>query len=85
MVGQLSRQLLAPTLDGLGVETRDAGEGAEGGGMRVAGKGGDIPAALGLAHATEQQVDLVVMAGQLRVSLGLAGVTLTEMHNWIRR
>jgi hypothetical protein len=84
MVGQFSSEFLATKLDGFGVQAGDAGEFADGWGVGVVGQGGDIPAALRLGHATEQQVDLVMVAGKLGVGLRLAGATYTAMHNWFR-
>jgi urease beta subunit len=75
---------LTPKLNGLRVQTRNAGEGADGRSVGVVGKRSDIPAALRLTHAAEEQVDLVVVAGKLRVRIGLADLTLAVMHNWFR-
>jgi hypothetical protein len=84
MVGQVSRQFLAPKLDSLRVEAGDASEGGDGGSLGLVGKRGDIPAALGFSHATEQQVDVAVVAGKLGVRAGLAGLTLATMYRWVR-
>jgi hypothetical protein len=84
MVRQVSSQLLAPKLDRFGVQARDTDERADGRRVGVIGKRGDVPAALRLTHTTEQQVDLVVVARKLRVSIGFAGLTLAATHTWFR-
>jgi hypothetical protein len=82
MVGQVSSQFLATKLDGFGVEASDAGELADCGSVGVVGKRADIPASLGLGHTREQEVDLMVVTGKLRVGLSLAYVTFTVVEIW---
>ncbi len=82
MVGQVSSQFLTTKLDGFGVQASDTGELVDGGSMGVVGKRADIPAALGLGHAREQEVDLMVVTGKLRVGLSLARVTFTVVESW---
>jgi NAD(P)H-nitrite reductase large subunit len=84
VVGKVSRELVAPELDRFGIKAGDASKVREGGGVRLLGKRGDIPAALRLTHAAEQEVDLMVMASKLRVGPGLATATCTAMDNGVR-
>jgi hypothetical protein len=85
MVDQVSRQFLAPKLDRFGIEAGNAREGRDGGSVGVVGKASDIPATLGLTHATEQQVDVAVVAGKRRVRASLAGLTRAAMDSRVRR
>ncbi len=84
MVGEVDSKFLTTKLDCLRVETGDAREVADGGGLGLVGKCADIPAPLRLGHTTEQQVDLMVVASQVRVVPRLAGTTFAAMHNWFR-
>ncbi len=84
MVGKVSRELVAPELDRFGIKAGDASKVREGGGVRLLGKRGDIPAALRLTHARKQEIDLMVASGELRVRAGFAGTTHATMHNWVK-
>lgn len=84
MVGEFDSKFLTTKLDGLRVEAGDAREVADGGGVGLVGKCADIPAALRLGHTTEQQVDLVVVASQVRVSPRLASTAFAAMYDWFR-
>jgi hypothetical protein len=84
MIGKVSSELVASKLDRFGIKAGDASKVREGGGVRLIGKRGDIPAALRLSHAAEQEVDLMVMASKLRVGPGLACATCAAMDTWVR-
>ena len=84
MVRQIASEFAAPALDGFGVEAGDAHQFADGWSVRGIGQRADIPAALGFSHATEQQVDLVMASGELRVGVGYTGTTGATMHPWFR-
>ena len=84
VVGKVSRELVASKLDRFGIKAGDASKVRKGRSVRLIGKRGDIPAALRLSHAAEQEVDLMVMASKLRVGPGLASATCTAMDNWVR-
>jgi hypothetical protein len=71
-------------LDGFGIKAGDASKVSDGGGVRVISKRGNVPAALRLTHAREQEIDPMVVASKLRVRAGLAGATRATMHNWFR-
>ncbi|CAA9397909.1 MAG: hypothetical protein AVDCRST_MAG93-10066 [uncultured Chloroflexia bacterium] len=84
MIGKVSSKFVAPELDRFGIKAGDTSKVREGGGVRLLGKRGDVPAALRLTHAAEQEVDLVVVASKLEVGPGLAGATCAAMDNWVR-
>jgi hypothetical protein len=84
MVSKVGSKFVAPKLDRFGIKAGDATKVSDGGGMRVIGKRGDVPAALRLTHAREQEIDLMVVASKLGVGAGLTGATRAAMHNQFR-
>ena len=84
LVDKVSSEFMASELDGFGIKASDASKVRERGGVWLLGKRGDVPAALRLSHAAEQEVDLMVMASKLRVGPGLASATYTAMETWVR-
>lgn len=83
LVDKVSSEFLTSELDGFRVKASDASKVREGRGVGLLGKRGDIPAALRLSHATEQEVDLVMVAGKLGVGVSLAAGTWAAMHNGV--
>ncbi len=81
MIGKVSSKFVAPELDRFGIKAGDTSKVREGGGVRLLGKRGDVPAALRLTHAAEQEVDLVVVASKLGVGASVATDTRAAMHN----
>ncbi len=53
MVSKVGSKFVAPKLDRFGIKAGDASKVREGGGVRLIGKRGDVPAALRLTHAAE--------------------------------
>ena len=84
MLNKVSSEFVASELDGLGIKSGDASKVRDRGCVRLLGKRGDVPAALRLSHAAEQEVDLMVMASKLRVGPGLARATCPAMDTWVR-
>lgn len=83
LVDKVSSEFVAPKGDGFRVKASDASKVREGRGIWLLGKRGDIPAALRLTHATEQEVDLVMVTSKLGVGASLAGGTCAAMHNGV--
>ncbi len=84
MVSKVSSKFVAPEPDGLGIKSGDADKVRDGGGVRVVGKGCNIPAALRFTHAREQEIDLMVVARTRGVRATLAGATRAAMYHWFR-